>query len=99
MTNPPYLARNKSEDKKIFDKSDDSLMEIYKWGRDISLEHFEELYKKLGTKFDFYFFESEVASDSVKIIKEFLAKGLLGQNQQKKPTRFSKTNKTNFLIN
>jgi len=34
---------------------------LYDAGRALSLERFEELYAILGTKFDFYFFESETA--------------------------------------
>lgn len=67
--------------KKIFKKTDDNLNMIYQWGRKISLDHFEELYKKLGTKFDFYFFESEVADDALKIVKEFLAKGVFEESE------------------
>lgn len=62
----------KEINKKIFEKSDDNLMDIYKWGREVSLAHFEELYKKLNTKFDYYFFESEVADEALMIVKEFL---------------------------
>ena len=47
--------------KKIYDKSDDAINEIYEDGRKKSLLYFEVLYNKLGTKFDYYFFESEVA--------------------------------------
>ncbi len=64
----------------IYDGKDENLKEIYKWGRSVSLDHFEELYKKLGTKFDFYFFESEVADDALKIVKEFLQKGLFEES-------------------
>ncbi|MBI5457058.1 arginine--tRNA ligase [Candidatus Kaiserbacteria bacterium] len=45
--------------KKIYDKSDDRVNSLYEKGRTLSLSHFEELYKILGTKFDYYFFESE----------------------------------------
>ena len=38
---------DESEEKKLYDE-----------GRKISLDHFEEIYKKLGTHFDAYFFES-----------------------------------------
>lgn len=62
----------KEINKKIFEKSDQNLIEIYKWGREVSLAHFEELYKKLNTKFDYYFFESEVADEAMMIVKEFL---------------------------
>ena len=70
----------KEINKKIFEKSDDKLNEVYKWGRSVSLNHFEELYKKLDTKFDFYFFESEIANNALKIVKEFLVKGLFEES-------------------
>lgn len=66
--------------KKIFEKSDQEIYKIYEWGRKVSLDHFEELYKKLNTKFDFYFFESEVSEEATKIVKEFLAKGVFEES-------------------
>jgi arginyl-tRNA synthetase len=44
--------------KKIYDKQDDEVNKAYDLGRKLTLEHFEELYRILGTKFDFNFFES-----------------------------------------
>ncbi len=43
----------------VYAHDDEALNAIYDEGRNTSLEHFEELYKKLGTKFDAYVFESE----------------------------------------
>lgn len=45
--------------KTIYEKTDSEVNALYDQGRKQSLEHFEEIYKKLGTKFDYYFFESE----------------------------------------
>ncbi len=61
---------------KIYDQSDENINNIYRWGRKVSLDHFEELYKKLGTSFDHYFFESEVAYDGKTIVEAFLEKGV-----------------------
>lgn len=47
--------------KKIYEKSDETINDIYATGRTWSLEYFETLYKKLDTKFDEYIFESEVS--------------------------------------
>lgn len=47
--------------KKIYDRSDEEINELYESGRQKSLLYFEVMYKILGTKFDHYFFESEVA--------------------------------------
>jgi arginyl-tRNA synthetase len=55
---------------KIYDRSDEEVNTIYDQGKEWSLLKFEELYKILGTKFDFYFFESIVGSIGLDIIKE-----------------------------
>jgi arginyl-tRNA synthetase len=47
--------------KKIYSRADENINKIYDWGRQVTLEAFEEIYKILGTKFDHYFFESEMA--------------------------------------
>lgn len=47
--------------KKVYDRSDVALNKLYDTGRGHSLEAFERLYAILGTRFDHYFFESEVA--------------------------------------
>lgn len=60
--------------KKIYDKSDKEINEIYKWGRSITLEAFENVYKKLGSKFEHYFFESEMAPIGMNIVREYLGK-------------------------
>lgn len=51
----------KDINKKLFEKSDSVLQMFYDIGRKWSLDYFEAIYKKLGTKFDDYIFESEVA--------------------------------------
>lgn len=56
--------------KKVYQKSDDKINQIYEWGRKITLDAFEEIYKILGTKFDYYFFESEMGERGVKIVRE-----------------------------
>lgn len=56
--------------KKVYDRSDTAINELYDWGREITLAAFEILYKTLGTKFDYYFFESEMAKIGEKIVRE-----------------------------
>ena len=60
--------------KKIYGRSDKKINEIYDWGRRITLEAFEEIYKTLGTSFNYYFFESLVAPVGEKIVRENLDK-------------------------
>lgn len=56
--------------KKIYERSDEEINEIYDKGREWSLEHFEELYKILDTKFDRYFFESQATKPGIEIVRE-----------------------------
>ena len=62
--------------RKLFEKSDSKIMEVYEKGRAWSLAHFEELYKRLGTKFDAYIYESDAGVDGLKIVREFLERGV-----------------------
>lgn len=54
--------------KKIYDKSNETINELYEDGRKKSLLYFEVIYKRLSTKFDFYFFESETASFGKEVV-------------------------------
>ncbi len=56
--------------KKIYEGGDAEINNLYASGRESSLEHFEELYKILGTKFENYFFESETWKIGKKIVEE-----------------------------
>ncbi len=69
-------AKNKIDDinKKIYNKSDEEINKIYELGTKITLEAFEEIYKLLGTKFDYYFFESVMAPIGEKIVRENIGK-------------------------
>lgn len=55
--------------RKLYARSDSELNELYDAGRQASLAHFEEIYKKLGTDFDYYFFESEAAPRGMEIVR------------------------------
>ena len=56
--------------KKIYDKNDEEINKVYNWGFKVTMEAFEDLYRILGTKFDFYFLESEVSLFGEQIVKD-----------------------------
>lgn len=56
--------------KQIFQRSDAKVNKIYDEGKKWSLSCFETIYKKLGTTFDYYFFESQVAGFGKEIVQE-----------------------------
>ena len=63
--------------KAIYDESDTAVMKLYKAGREWSLQYFETIYARLGTKFDEYFFESEAGPVGLTVVEEGLAKEVL----------------------
>ena len=68
--------------KKIFERSDAEANKLYDAGRKVSLEHFEEIYKTLGTKFDYYFFEGREGREGQPIVEDGLAKGIFERSER-----------------
>lgn len=62
--------------KKVYAKNDAPVQALYNEGRASSLEHFEKLYRILGTTFDYYFFEGTEGLYGVPLVEEFLEKGI-----------------------
>ncbi len=67
--NPEAKKEIDDINRKVYEKSDETINKIYKEGREWSLRHFEALYTVLGTKFDYYFFESETGPKGVTIVR------------------------------
>jgi arginyl-tRNA synthetase len=65
---------------KIF-ANEKSVRELYEKGKKWSLEAFEEIYKRLGTKFDGYYFESKVGPIGVKTVQQGLKQGIFEKSQ------------------
>lgn len=59
---------------KLYARTDIEINGIYNFGRRFTLAAFEELYEILGTKFNHYFFESEMAPIGEKTVRENLGK-------------------------
>jgi arginyl-tRNA synthetase len=56
--------------KAIYKRTDPEINKLYDAGKKASLEYFESMYKKLGTKFDLYFFESDTAKIGERVVRE-----------------------------
>jgi len=54
---------------------------LYFKGREWSLEYFESIYKQLGTKFDYYFFESLAGEYGKKYVEDNLKKGIFKKSK------------------
>ncbi len=66
--------------KKIY-AQDQEVWEIYKAGKRWSLEYFDTIYARLGTKFDKFYFESDAAKVGMTVVGEGLAKGVFEKSQ------------------
>ncbi|KKS73438.1 MAG: Arginine-tRNA ligase [Parcubacteria group bacterium GW2011_GWF2_42_7] len=60
--------------KKIYNRGDEKINKIYDWGFKVTMDAFEDLYKLLGTKFDFYFLESQMAPIGEEIVRANMGK-------------------------
>lgn len=67
--------------KVIYEESDNAIMSHYRKGREISLQYFEGLYEKLGTKFNEYFFESETGPVGAGLVREFMRTGVFEESE------------------
>ncbi|MFZ3020033.1 MAG: arginine--tRNA ligase [Minisyncoccia bacterium] len=56
--------------KKIYNGSDLEINSKYEEGKKKSLEAFEKMYKKLGTNFSYFFFESQSGPKGLQLVKE-----------------------------
>ena len=60
--------------KQIYAGASGDLLKLYQAGKAESLAEFEKMYAKLGTKFDFNFFESETGPIGKKLVEENIGK-------------------------
>jgi arginyl-tRNA synthetase len=60
--------------KKIYEKGDPLIDALYENGKRWSLEYFEHIYQLLGTKFDYYFFESITAPLGKEVVVKNIGK-------------------------
>jgi len=62
-------------------QNDQSIREIWDKGRKWSLDNFEKTYKRVGTKYKRYYFESEVAENGKKIVLSHLKDGVFEKHE------------------
>lgn len=65
----------------VYEGTDRELMELWRKGREVSIEAFRELYRVLGTHFDYYFFESETAAPGLEIVRDGLSRGVFEESE------------------
>ena len=79
--NPEAKKEIVAINKKVYEGSDAAVNSLYEQGRKISLDGFEKIYEKLGTKFDHYFFESKTWKPGKAIVEKHLADGIFEKSE------------------
>lgn len=71
-------AKNEINDlnKKLYKRSDPEINELYDKGKKWSLEYFDLIYKRLGTSFKKFYFESEAGEVGLNLVRTFQEKGV-----------------------
>lgn len=67
--------------KDLYEGRDKKLLKLYQTTRKWSLDYFDEIYRRVYTKFDRLYFESEVAGPGKAIALEALKKGILERSR------------------
>ena len=73
---PSFQEEVNEINRKLENKSDKSLIDLWKKTRKASLNAFEEIYKDLNTQFNKYYFEGELEKEGKEISKELLKKNI-----------------------
>ncbi|MEK7477745.1 MAG: arginine--tRNA ligase [Patescibacteria group bacterium] len=73
---PTAAAEIKILNKKIYERSDGEINKLYDLGKKWSLEYFDTVYQRLGTAFDYKFFESETGKAGRETVDRGLQSGV-----------------------
>ena len=66
--------------KAIYAAADPELMALWRKGRDVSMEEFKRLWNVFGTRFDYFFFDSDTAESGMRIVRDGLNKGIFKES-------------------
>jgi arginyl-tRNA synthetase len=64
----------------LYKGEDHALMELWRKGRDVSVQAFRDLYRILDTHFDYYIFESETAPIGLRIVQDAVQSGVFEES-------------------
>ena len=57
--------------KQVYEGGNQEIDELYVSGRRLSLEYFDGIYKKLGTQFDYFFYESDTGPFGKQVVEDY----------------------------
>lgn len=67
--------------KAIYVGVDTALMDLWRRGREVSMEEFRRIWNILGSHFDYEFFDSETTENALRLVRDGLAKGIFKESE------------------
>jgi arginyl-tRNA synthetase len=65
----------------IYNGTDAALMDLWRRGREVSMEEFRRLWKMLGSSFDYEFFDSDTTETGIRVVEEGLMRGIFEKSE------------------
>ncbi|MEA2701761.1 MAG: arginyl-tRNA synthetase [Candidatus Parcubacteria bacterium] len=76
-----YEIVDRQEEAAALPEDDRALLYIWQKGREVSMEEFERLFKILGTRHDYTFFDSDTTRTGVRVVRDSLAQGIFEESE------------------
>ncbi len=64
-----------------FTEDERALLQLWRTGREISMEEFIRLFTILGTKFDYVFYDSDTTDGGMRVVRDGVAKGIFEESE------------------
>lgn len=71
-----YDIVGKQEDPTALTPDDRELLDLWRKGREVSMEEFARIFKTLGTKFDYIFYDSDTTAPGMRVVNDALTRGI-----------------------
>jgi arginyl-tRNA synthetase len=71
-----YEVVEKQDDASALTMKDRELLALWRKGREVSMLEFERIFKVLGTKYDYIFYDSDTTAPGLRVVGDALAKGI-----------------------
>ncbi len=69
------------QDDLTLSQDDRALLELWRTGREISMEEFARIFKLLGTKFDYIFYDSDTTEGGMRVVHDGLERGIFKESE------------------
>ncbi|MDR3548095.1 MAG: arginine--tRNA ligase [Candidatus Pacebacteria bacterium] len=71
----------KQDDEGALSDEDCALLELWRKGREISMEEFARIFELLGTKFDYIFYDSDTTEVGMRVVRDGVERGIFKESE------------------